>query len=75
MKKTWSLLAFLTLTLLLSAWSAKSNPEVHSLPLSRTSSSQAHKRNPVKQLDSSFRRIPPSTPNPTQNQFNPPTDG
>ncbi|KAI9093959.1 hypothetical protein K1719_026957 [Acacia pycnantha] len=72
MKQTCSLLAFLILTMLL-----LSNPEARSLPLSKTSSSssQAHNKNHMKQLGSSFRRIPPSNSNPTQNQFNPPSDG
>ncbi|CAN6701359.1 unnamed protein product [Malus baccata var. baccata] len=33
---------------------------------------EADKKNPNKQIGSSFRRIPPSTSNPTQNRYNPP---
>ncbi|KAH7546990.1 hypothetical protein FEM48_Zijuj01G0259600 [Ziziphus jujuba var. spinosa] len=33
---------------------------------------QADRKNPYKQVDSCFRRIPPSTSNPTQNKSNPP---
>ncbi|KAB2613150.1 hypothetical protein D8674_035466 [Pyrus ussuriensis x Pyrus communis] len=33
---------------------------------------EAGKKNPNKQIGSSFRRIPPSTSNPTQNRYNPP---
>ncbi|KAM1461987.1 hypothetical protein ACFX1Q_046165 [Malus domestica] len=33
---------------------------------------EADKKNPNKQIVSSFRRIPPSTSNPTQNRYNPP---
>ncbi|ONI15212.1 hypothetical protein PRUPE_3G030800 [Prunus persica] len=33
---------------------------------------EAKKKNPYMQVGSSFRRIPPSTSNPTQNKSNPP---
>ncbi|XP_054781020.1 uncharacterized protein LOC129288459 [Prosopis cineraria] len=74
----------LTLSLLLSAWSAgvKSealpSKEVNSLRLSKTSSSQAaHRKNPSSRqmVNSCFKRIPPSKSNPTQNKFDPLTDG
>ncbi|XP_028752161.1 uncharacterized protein LOC114711960 [Neltuma alba] len=73
----------LTLSLLLSTWSprvkSKAIPskEVNSLPLGKTSSSQAAQRkNPSRQVvDSCFRRIPPSKSNPTQNKFDPLTNG
>ncbi|KAL9314972.1 hypothetical protein ACSQ67_020424 [Phaseolus vulgaris] len=76
--KSWfpALAAFaLTLSLLLLTWSTRATAEVfptiqvHSWPSSQTSSSlHAHRKNLSKQLDSSFRRIPPSKSNPTQNK-------
>ncbi|CAJ1976063.1 unnamed protein product [Sphenostylis stenocarpa] len=71
-----------TLSLLLLSWSTRARAEVfpsihvHSWPSSKPSSSRhAHRKNLSKQLYSSFRRIPPSKSNPTQNKFNPPTYG
>ncbi|KAG5044545.1 hypothetical protein HKD37_03G008985 [Glycine soja] len=79
--KSWSI-ALTALALLLLTWSTRAKAEflpsiqVHSWPSSKTSSSRhAHRKNLSKQLDSSFRRIPPSKSNPTQNKFNPPTYG
>ncbi|QCE13393.1 hypothetical protein DEO72_LG11g386 [Vigna unguiculata] len=72
----------LTLSLLLLTWSTRARAEVfptvrvHSWPSSKTSSyRQVHRKNLSKQFASSFRRIPPSKSNPTQNKFNPPTYG
>ncbi|KAL1350242.1 hypothetical protein AAHE18_06G010500 [Arachis hypogaea] len=87
--KGWSLplaTLALVLSLLLSASSrAKAevppSRQVRSLSLSKTSSSPQPPRDlpprksRSKQLDSSLRRIPPSKSNPTQNKFNPPSDG
>ncbi|KAK8618679.1 hypothetical protein V6N13_132662 [Hibiscus sabdariffa] len=39
------------------------------------SSSRADKRNPKELVDSSFRRIPPSTSNPIGNKFHPSLQG
>ncbi|KAK4269005.1 hypothetical protein QN277_022215 [Acacia crassicarpa] len=84
MKCLWSrplaaLALTLSLLLSLSTWSptrVKSETlppnKVNSLPLSKTSSSQAaaQRKNPSRQVvvDSSFRTIPPSKSNPTQNK-------
>ncbi|KAF7843692.1 Transmembrane protein [Senna tora] len=79
----------LTLSLLLSTWSPRVKSQVfppiekqvQSLPLSKTSSfshaaaNRKKKKNPSKQVESCFRRIPPTRSNPTQNKFDPPTDG
>ncbi|KAK7338198.1 hypothetical protein VNO77_18800 [Canavalia gladiata] len=89
--KCWSIALAtlaLALSLLLSTCSTRAKAavfpsiEAHSWPLSKTSSSRhsladlrAHRKNLSKQVDSSFRRIPPSKSNPTQNKFNPPTYG
>ncbi|XP_062155528.1 uncharacterized protein LOC133863555 [Alnus glutinosa] len=58
---------------------AHARPFPHAPPFSESSSQalkdlQADRKNPDKQLDSCFRRIPPSTSNPIQNKFNPPSD-
>nr|KYP72024.1 hypothetical protein KK1_011311 [Cajanus cajan] len=83
--KSWSILALpalaLTISLLLLTWSTRAKAElfpsiqVHSWPLSKTSSSRhrqvdlrAHRKNLSKRVESSFRRIPPSKSNPTQNK-------
>ncbi|MED6204749.1 hypothetical protein PIB30_011721 [Stylosanthes scabra] len=89
--KGWSLplaALALVLSLLLSVSSrvkaeALPSRQVRSLSIRKASSSSlqaprdlfTHQKNPSKQLDSSFRRIPPSKSNPTQNKFNPPSDG
>ncbi|CAL8130830.1 unnamed protein product [Prunus armeniaca] len=86
--KTWSrVLAALALALsmVLSTWpdiaTAQARPLTSasaSKKAASASSSQgledleAKKKNPYKQVGSSFRRIPPSTSNPTQNKSNPP---
>ncbi|XP_018850556.1 uncharacterized protein LOC109013067 [Juglans regia] len=36
---------------------------------------QGDRKNPYKQVDSCFRKIPPSTSNPIQNKSNPPSTG
>ncbi|KAK7285693.1 hypothetical protein RJT34_20471 [Clitoria ternatea] len=83
--KSWSIsvaaFAF-TLLLLSSTLSTRVNIKVHSRLLSKTTSShralvdfRTHRKNLSKRVDSSFRRIPPSKSNPTQNNFNPPTYG
>ncbi|KAE9598074.1 hypothetical protein Lalb_Chr15g0076681 [Lupinus albus] len=67
----------LTLLLLLSTCSTTiakaeiqpSTEKVHSLPLTKSSSShQKAKKCPSKQVGSSFRRIPPTKSNPTHNK-------
>ncbi|XWS16100.1 hypothetical protein CRYUN_Cryun34aG0056600 [Craigia yunnanensis] len=71
----------LLLSVLLSTWVNKAQVEArpirqgHSSSVSSNGSSsqalgdlQAEKKNPQKQVDSSFRRIPPSTSNPIQNK-------
>ncbi|PON78275.1 Transmembrane protein [Trema orientale] len=76
----------LSVSLILSSWSCGSRAEARSITkghlssASKTaSSSQAvkdlqtkSKETPYKQVGSCFRRIPPSTSNPTQNKSNPP---
>ncbi|XVF25300.1 hypothetical protein REPUB_Repub13aG0201500 [Reevesia pubescens] len=77
----------LLLSLLLSTWAntaqAEARPirQAHSSAMSskgKGSSSQAlgdlqaDKKNPEKQVNSSFQRIPPSNSNPIQNKSNPP---
>ncbi|PQQ09256.1 uncharacterized protein Pyn_34796 [Prunus yedoensis var. nudiflora] len=67
--KTWSrVLAALALALsmVLSTW-----PDIAAAQ-ARLEDLEAKKKNPYKQVGSSFRRIPPSTSNPTQNKSNPP---
>ncbi|KAL5156299.1 hypothetical protein HKD37_19G055189 [Glycine soja] len=82
--KSWSIALTtlaLTLSLLSLTWSTRAKAEVlpsiqvDSWPSSKTSSSRhalidlhAHRKNLSKQVDSSFRRIPPSKSNPTQNK-------
>ncbi|KAJ4834583.1 hypothetical protein Tsubulata_040729, partial [Turnera subulata] len=68
----------LLLSLVLSAWINRAQAEgrpVKSPASFKTSTSQhatmdlrADKKNPFKKVESSFRRIPPSTSNPTQNK-------
>ncbi|KAI4355355.1 hypothetical protein L6164_004136 [Bauhinia variegata] len=70
----------LTLSLLLSTWCTRAEAvarpytEGQSFPSGEISSSQApkdlqaHRKNPSKQVASCFRRIPPSSSNPTQNK-------
>ncbi|KAJ6706184.1 hypothetical protein OIU79_010770 [Salix purpurea] len=73
----------LILSLLFSAWLNKAQAEDRSMAppstpsvSSKASTSQASKdlqanKNPFKKIGSSFRRIPPSNSNPTQNKFKP----
>ncbi|KAJ9190476.1 hypothetical protein P3X46_001674 [Hevea brasiliensis] len=79
----------LLLLISLSGWLNRSQAEGRPLsqaPSSSSASSMAStsqafrdlpvaENNPFKKLDSSFRRIPPSTSNPTQNKCKPPLDG
>ncbi|KAG8643171.1 hypothetical protein MANES_11G012400v8 [Manihot esculenta] len=73
----------LLLTIFLSGWPNKAQAEGRPIPQASSSStstsfmastSQAFRdipvaeKNPFKQVDSSFRKIPPSTSNPTQNK-------
>ncbi|XP_022715374.1 uncharacterized protein LOC111274752 [Durio zibethinus] len=61
---------------------ARSIPQAHSssVPTKGSSSQalgdlQANKKIPQKQVDTSVRRIPPSTSNPIQNKSSPPLEG
>ncbi|XVE51776.1 hypothetical protein DITRI_Ditri02bG0068300 [Diplodiscus trichospermus] len=78
----------LLLSVLLPTWVNKAQAEArqirqaHSSSVSSKGSSsqalgdlQGEEKNPQKQVDSSFRRIPPSTSNPIQNKSNPPLQG
>ncbi|XVF27155.1 hypothetical protein REPUB_Repub14bG0082200 [Reevesia pubescens] len=80
----------LLLSVLLSAWVNKAQAEARPIPQAHSSSVssngkgsssqalgdlQADKKKPQKQVDSSFRKIPPSTSNPIQNKSNPPLQG
>ncbi|KAL5822256.1 hypothetical protein ACOSQ3_020162 [Xanthoceras sorbifolium] len=72
----------LLLSLILSTWLNRAQAEGRPVPQQVRSSSlssmasssqafkdlQADKKHPFKKVDSSFRRIPPSTSNPTQNK-------
>ncbi|XP_044497113.1 uncharacterized protein LOC123219305 [Mangifera indica] len=70
----------LLLSVILSTWLSRAQVEARPIREVSTmpSSSQAlkdlqtDKKYPFKKVDSSFRRIPPSTSNPTQNKFKPP---
>uniref|UniRef100_A0A7N2LL60 Uncharacterized protein n=1 Tax=Quercus lobata TaxID=97700 RepID=A0A7N2LL60_QUELO len=85
--KAWSrALAALTMALSLILSFLPNGYQANARPLTQppsfsVSSSQALKdlqgkrKIPDKQLDSSFRKIPPSTSNPTQNKSTPPSDG
>ncbi|KDP40625.1 hypothetical protein JCGZ_24624 [Jatropha curcas] len=75
------------LSVTLSGWLHRIQAEARLAPLGPPSSAPAmaattqafrmqdSKKNPFKKVDSSFRRIPPSTSNPTQNKCTPPLDG
>ncbi|XP_025015653.2 uncharacterized protein LOC112536939 [Ricinus communis] len=68
----------LLLSVILSGWinraQAEARPDPRPPSLSNFQGFQVDKKNPFKQVDSSFRRIPPSTSNPTQNKCKPPLD-
>ncbi|CAO2824646.1 unnamed protein product [Amaranthus hypochondriacus] len=69
-----TIVLILVLALILLSWSNGVQARLLLVSSQSLKHLQSHK-NPFKKVDSSFRRIPPSRSNPTQNKFKPPLHG